>query len=147
MVDGVADDVQQWLEQVLDDPPIRLRLLAGDFQDHILAEATRGFAHRPREAAEHLRQRREAERDHVSVQRCCEAADIGIGRTHRPGEGAGLLARLGPGREVAEGVAGHDEFAHESHERIDPAGIDPQGAGRIRAVDLDRSGTFLDDGR
>ncbi len=123
VVEGVADQVDQRVADLLHHRLVELGGLAVDLQLHLLAQLARQVAHQAGEAVE-----READREH---------ADLHHAALELPGValqvGQALLQLL-----QVDGVAqgqllqhrlGDDELAHHVDERVDLLDVDPDGGG------------------
>ncbi len=129
MVHGVADDVQQRLEQRLDHRLVRLGLVALGQKAHGLGEAQGHLAHQPRKALENVAQRQDADGEHRALQLGHQPFELGVpilqGRSQEPG----LRPALRQAGEVSDGVLGDDQLARQVHQGVDPLHVHPQRPG------------------
>ncbi len=144
MIDGVAQEVGERLEQSLNDAPVGLHPVALDRQLDVLTEA---FGHLPNHAREPAQERpdgRHAQGHHPLVRLADQAIDRAVLRR----QGICELARLraGPGHGDHRGQAGLGgyELVDQGGQSLHPPGIHVQGAasglgrplgGRARVID------------
>ena len=137
MVHRVAQQVQQWLADLVEDGAVQLDLLALDPEVHLLAHLPGQVADHAREAVEDLPHRRHARGHDLALERLRQPPDLD---RHVPE--LGIVALGGEGREAA---ARDGQLADLVHQGVEAAQVHPQVAaprgldrrGLVRLVGLD----------
>ena len=128
VIDRVAQHVHQRLEEHLDDRLVRLGVVSLDHQPGGLAEIRGHFAYQARKALKRDAQRKDAHREHGSLQLADEPFEGGMPVLERRGQrGAFVLRELD---RVADRVLGDGELAGQTDQRVDSRSVDAQ---RLRA--------------
>ena len=127
MIDGVANHVQQRFEEGVDDRLVGFGVIAfGDELDR-LAQPHDHLAHQPRKPLEDVAQRQHADVQHRTLQVADQPVEHRVLILQQAGEGGSVHPALRQGGGMAERVLGHDQFAGQVHQRVDPLHVDPQG--------------------
>ncbi len=120
VVERVADEVDEWVAEGVDDGPVELGLAAEEFQLDLLAEFHREVSHKAREAHEH-----DVDRDHPHLH------DHRLQRLRAARQVLDGVVQLGPldvRRQRLHGRPVDDELAHQVHQRVEPLGVDANSA-------------------
>ena len=121
VVERVAHEVDERIAERVDDRPVEFGVATDEVELDVLAELRREVAHEPREAHEDDVDRNHPDLHHHRLQRLRAARQV----LHRMVELR--RARCWPCC-ASTAVRWIDELAHQVHERVEPLGVDADGA-------------------
>src|SRR5438093_1325041 len=117
VVHGVAEQVQQWVAELVQNRTVELDLLPLDPKRHLFPELARQVAHEPREADEHLPHRRHASLDDPRLPIGGHARDLDCHVVAR---------RVAPlGGELVQAPPRRGELPDQVHQAVQPPQVDP----------------------